>query len=91
MKRIPEPDLQILLSIIYHLIDTPMLYGIRFTARKLVTYLLLTTFLLSLAGLVATYLLWVKQYTMALGFIPLFNMDAEYNIPSLFSVALIGG
>lgn len=41
--------------------------------------------LLLVAGLLAVYLKSVAGFNSALGFVPLFHLDLEYNIPSLYS------
>lgn len=63
--------------------------ALSFTVNRIVRILFVVTGALFLLGLVATYLIWELRYETALGFIPLFNLDGEYNIPTLFSVGLI--
>ena len=63
--------------------------ALSFTVKRIVKILFAITGVLFLLGLVATYLIWELRYETALGFIPLFNLDGEYNIPTLFSVGLI--
>ncbi|NTS39536.1 hypothetical protein HRG84_01345 [Flavisolibacter sp. BT320] len=63
--------------------------ALSFTVNRIVRIVFAITGVLFLLGLVATYLIWELRYETALGFIPLFNLDGEYNIPTLFSVGLI--
>lgn len=66
-----------------------MLAAVSFTAHRIVRILFILAGTLFFFGLAATYLIWELKYETAMGFIPLFNLDGEYNIPALFSVGLI--
>lgn len=68
-----------------------MRYSISFTAGRIFRIAIVLIAVLFFAGLLAAWLLWVRHYEVALGFIPLFNLDGEFNLPSLFSVCLIAG
>jgi hypothetical protein len=53
---------------------------------NLITKLLLTIIsVLFIANLISIYLKWVLGYNTALGFVPLFDFDQEYNLPSFYS------
>lgn len=72
-------------------LNMPEIYSsFSFTSKKVIRLLSIILLFLLLANLVANYLKWVKGYETALGIIPLFDFDAEFNIPSLFSFGLIG-
>lgn len=66
-----------------------MRYSISFTVPKATRIFLLLLSSLFLTGLCANYLRWSLHYETAMGFIPLFDLDGEYNLPALFSVGLI--
>lgn len=66
-----------------------MQYSISFTSARVFSSVIIIILFLFGAGLFATYLLWIKKYEVAFGFIPMFNLDGEYNVPTIFSVFLI--
>jgi hypothetical protein len=53
--------------------------------RKFITFLLMIVSFLLVAGLISVYLKFVKGIEYGLGFVPLFNLDGEYNIPAFYS------
>ncbi|HEV7329753.1 MAG TPA: hypothetical protein VGN63_01835 [Flavisolibacter sp.] len=67
-----------------------MRYSISFTSVKAFLTVITIILFLVCAGIFASYLLWVKKYEVAFGFIPMFNLDGEFNVPTMFSVLLIG-
>jgi hypothetical protein len=66
-----------------------MIYSFSFTTKRVIRILSILLLLLLIANIAANYFKWVKGYETALGIIPLFDFDGEFNIPSLFSFGLI--
>lgn len=66
-----------------------MHYSFSFTSQKIIRFLSVLLFVLLVANIAATYFKWVKGLETALGIIPLFDFDGEFNLPSLFSFGLI--
>lgn len=56
-----------------------------FTSKSITKLLLKIICLLLTANLISNYLKWVLGYNTAMGFVPLFDFDQEYNLPTLYA------
>jgi hypothetical protein len=59
------------------------------TQKKATSILLKIVGFLLVAGLISVYLKFIKGLQHGLGFVPLFNLDGEYNIPAFYSAFAI--
>lgn len=67
----------------------PMKRLVRLSPRAITCLLLKIVALLLTLGLLSIYLHFVRGYETAFGFVPLFDLDGEYNIPAFYSALAI--